>query len=74
MALLSPIPFFLAVVGLNTLFGAPAPTAAQWATWPSLMVAGADQVRFYLLMLALAALLAAVIIILGRVYGDERLR
>jgi len=38
------------------------------------MVAGADQVRFYLLMLALAALLAAVIIILGRVYGDERLQ
>jgi membrane protease YdiL (CAAX protease family) len=36
VALLSPLPFYLAAVGLNTLLGAPAPTAAQWATWPSL--------------------------------------
>jgi uncharacterized protein len=36
VALLSPLPFYLAAVGLNTMLGAPAPTAVQWAAWPSL--------------------------------------
>jgi membrane protease YdiL (CAAX protease family) len=36
VALFSPVPLFLVAVGLNTLLGAPAPTATQWATWPSL--------------------------------------
>jgi membrane protease YdiL (CAAX protease family) len=37
VAILLPLPLFLAAVGLNMLFGAPALTAAQWATWPSLL-------------------------------------
>jgi uncharacterized protein len=36
VALLAPIPFFLAVVYVNVLLGAPAPTAAQLAAWPTL--------------------------------------
>jgi uncharacterized protein len=37
VALVAPLPFYLAAVALNTLLGAPAPTAMQWATWPSLL-------------------------------------
>jgi membrane protease YdiL (CAAX protease family) len=38
VALLAPIPFFLAVVYVNVLWGAPAPTMAQLGTWGSLAV------------------------------------
>src|SRR5690242_12774653 len=36
VALLTPIPFFLAVVYLNVLLGAPTPTMTQLAGWPML--------------------------------------
>jgi membrane protease YdiL (CAAX protease family) len=36
VAIVSPLPFFLAAIGLNTLLGAPVPTAVQWAAWPGL--------------------------------------
>ena len=36
VALFAPLLLFVAIIYLNVLFGAPAPTAAQWAAWPSL--------------------------------------
>ena len=36
VALFAPLLLFVAIIYLNILFGAPAPTAAQLAAWPSL--------------------------------------
>ena len=36
VALFAPLPLFVAIVYVNVLLGASAPTAAQWAAWPSL--------------------------------------
>ena len=36
VALFAPLPLFVAIVYMNVLLGAPTPTAAQLATWPSL--------------------------------------
>jgi membrane protease YdiL (CAAX protease family) len=38
VALGVPVGIGLAAVGLTTLAGVPAPTAAQWASWPSLLM------------------------------------
>jgi len=38
LALLAPAVVHLANVGINSLFGAPLPTAAQWAAWPQIVV------------------------------------